>query len=58
MQLVKICSEPMRVRGYASRTLPNLVSTAVAVLKIAIFLDHPRHCTVVLGARWLRPLSI
>jgi hypothetical protein len=38
-QLVKICSELMRVRGYASRALPNLVSTAVASLNAAIFLD-------------------
>jgi hypothetical protein len=38
-QLVKICSEPMRMRGYASRALPNLVSAAVAVLNAALFLD-------------------
>jgi hypothetical protein len=29
----------MRMRGYASRALPNLVSAAVAVLNAALFLD-------------------
>jgi hypothetical protein len=33
----------MLVCGYASRALPNLVSTAVAVPRVATFLDTPRH---------------
>ena len=41
----------MLMCGYASRALPDLVSAAVAVLRVATFLDPPRHRK---SAVWVR----